>query len=86
MHWRERIGVASIVEKMVDSRLRWFRHVWRRPVVAPVRKVDQMTGSTLPRGRGRPRKTIDETVKRDLHINGLNINMIYDRALWRCFV
>ena len=45
-----------------------------------------MEGSLVTRDKGRSEKIIDETVKRDLHINGLNINMIYDRALWRCFV
>ena len=79
---RKRVGVAPIVEKMVESRLRWFGHVCRRPVEAPIRRMDQIEGSTLTRGRGRPRKTIGETVKKDLHVNGLNINMIYDRALW----
>ncbi|KAL5166906.1 Craniofacial development protein 2 [Glycine soja] len=39
---RERVGVASIVEKMVENRLRWFGHVERRPVDSVVRRVDQM--------------------------------------------
>ena len=39
-----------------------------------------MESSSVARGRGRPRKTICETLKRELNINGLNINMIYDRA------
>ncbi|KAH1228828.1 26S proteasome regulatory subunit 8 A [Glycine max] len=30
---RERVGVAPIVEKMVENRLRWFGHVERRPAV-----------------------------------------------------
>ena len=29
---REQVGVAPIVEKMIESRLRWFGHVWRRLV------------------------------------------------------
>ena len=32
--------VALIVEKMVKSHLRWFGHVWRRPIEAIVRRVD----------------------------------------------
>jgi len=35
----ERVGVASIVEKLVENRLRWFGHVERRPVNAVVRRV-----------------------------------------------
>ena len=41
-----------------------------------------MEGSLIIRGRDRPRKTIDKTLKRDININNLNINiMIYNRAL-----
>ena len=39
---RERVGVAPIVEKLVENRLRWFGHLERRPVDAVVRRVDQM--------------------------------------------
>ena len=27
---RKSVGVASIVEKMIESRLSWFSHVYRR--------------------------------------------------------
>ena len=37
---RERVGVAPIVEKMVENRLRWFGHVERRPVDSVVRRGD----------------------------------------------
>jgi len=33
------------------------------------------------RGRGRPRKTIRETIRKDLEVNELDPNMIYDRTL-----
>jgi len=36
---RERVRVALIVEKMVDTRLRWFEHVERRPVDSVVMRV-----------------------------------------------
>lgn len=29
---KERVGVAPIVDKMVETRLRWFEHVERKPV------------------------------------------------------
>ncbi|KAL6521744.1 hypothetical protein OROGR_018313 [Orobanche gracilis] len=34
---REKVRVASIEDKMMENRLRWFGHVSRRPVDAPVR-------------------------------------------------
>ncbi|KAM7524737.1 hypothetical protein LguiA_014639 [Lonicera macranthoides] len=80
---REGVEVALITEKMVESRLRWFGHVGRRPVNAVVRRVDYMEGSLIGRGRGRPRKTIGETIKKDLEANGFTIDMIHDRPLWR---
>jgi len=55
---RERVGVAPIVEKLVENRLRWFGHVERRLVDAMVRRVDQMEESQVKRGRGRPKKNI----------------------------
>jgi len=72
---RERVGVAPIVEKIVNNRLRWFG---RRPVYAVVRRVDQMKESQIRRGRGRPRKTIRETIRKDLEPNELDPNMVYD--------
>jgi len=67
---------------MVENRLKWFRHVKRRLVVSVVRRVHQMEDSRIIRGRGRPRKTIRETNKKDLEINELDQNMVYDRTLW----
>ena len=44
---RERVGVVSIEEKLVENHLRWFGHVQRRPLSAPVRRVDQATWSLV---------------------------------------
>jgi hypothetical protein len=33
----ERLGVAPVEEKLVQYRLRWFEHIQRGPVEAPVR-------------------------------------------------
>ena len=54
-----------IVEKMVESCLRWFDHVWRTPVEAQVKSVDQMEGSPIATSRGRPTKIIGKTIKKD---------------------
>jgi hypothetical protein len=48
-----------------------------------VRRVDYMEDSQIIRGRGRPRKTIRETIKKDLETNELDRNMVCDRRLWR---
>ncbi|KAL6565931.1 hypothetical protein OROHE_004986 [Orobanche hederae] len=37
---REKVRVASIEDKMMENRLRWFGHVRRRPVDAPVRRLE----------------------------------------------
>ena len=58
----------------------------KRSIEGPVRRVDQMKGSLIVRGKGRANKTIGETIRRDLDVNGLNINMIYDRTLWCCLI
>jgi len=42
-----------------------------------------MVDSQINRGGRRPRKTIRETIRKDLEINELDRNMMYDRTLWR---
>jgi len=53
----ESVGVAPIVEKMVEIGLGGLG-MSRGHVDAVVRRVDQMEVSQIKRGRGRPRKTI----------------------------
>lgn len=45
-----------------------------------------MKGSSIARGRGRPRKTIGDTIKKDLEGNELSIDMIFNRTLCRCLI
>ena len=79
---RERVGVVSIEEKLVENRLRWFGHVQRRPLSAPVRRVDQTTWSPVRRGRGRLKQTLSEVTERDLLINNILKSMVFDKAQW----
>jgi len=51
---------------MVENRLRWFRHVERWPVDSVVRRADQMVDSQITGGRGKIRKTIRETIRKEL--------------------
>jgi len=39
--------LAPIVEKMVETRLRWFGHVESKPVDFVARRVDRMEGSQI---------------------------------------
>ncbi|KAK8936498.1 hypothetical protein KSP39_PZI012461 [Platanthera zijinensis] len=60
---RDKTGVAPIAEKMREARLKWFGHVQRRPLEAPVRRCESLVTRHVKRGRGRPIKTWNETVK-----------------------
>ena len=68
---REEVDVAPIVDKMAVCWLKGFGHVWRRPIEAPIRGVDQMKCSPIARGRGIPTKTTCGTIKKYLDFNGL---------------
>jgi hypothetical protein len=48
----------------------------RRHVDSVVRRVDHMESSQITKRRGRPRKTIRETIKKDLDVNELDRNMV----------
>ncbi|KAM3015773.1 hypothetical protein FF2_028310 [Malus domestica] len=63
---RGKVGVAKIEGNMRENRFRWFGHVQRRPTDAPVRKCDYGTEVQGRRGRGRPRKTLEETLRKYL--------------------
>ena len=64
---------------MTEIRLRWFGHVQRRPLEVLVRKVDQMVFRPIRKGRGRPRRTLEEIIKRDFWLNGISESLIHDR-------
>ncbi|PVH36256.1 hypothetical protein PAHAL_6G032900 [Panicum hallii] len=65
---RDRVGVAPIEEK---------------PPEAPVRSGVLKRGDNIKRGRGRPRLTWDETVKRDLKEWNIAKELAMDRSAWR---
>jgi len=57
--------------------------VWacREKTKAIVRRVYQMEESQVRRGRRKSRKTIRETIRKDLEVNELDPNLVYDRTL-----
>jgi hypothetical protein len=79
----KRVGVASTIEKMVENKFRWFKHVERRLINFVVKRVDQMKDSQITWGRERLKKSIREIIRKYLEINELDQNMVYDRTLLR---
>ena len=63
----DRLGVAPIKEKLIQHRLRWFGHVQRRPLEAPVRSGILSQNSNIKRDKGRPKLTWVEAIKGDLN-------------------
>ena len=80
--FRDRLMVANISEKLREGRLRWFGHVKRRQMTAPVRSVEELTVEGR-RGRGRPKLSWDEQIRKDLLDLHLSEEMVDDRTTWR---
>ena len=79
---RTSLGVASIIDKMREGRLRWFGHVRRRLPTDVVRRVEMITVDGARR-RGRPRRKWEDSVRIDLKVLDLSEDMTSDRKLWR---
>jgi len=80
---RDLVKVAPIEDKMRESRLRWFGHVKRRSVDAPMRRCEMINIPEGKRARGRLKKSVDEVIREDLRIVSLTENLAHDRKLWR---
>ena len=70
---------------MRRRRLNWFRHVRRRDVEDPLRRI-QMVVAPGRRPHGRPKKTWKQTVDEDLRELGLSGDSTMDRDEWRTIV
>jgi len=55
-----------MVKKMREARLRWFGHVKRRCVYAPVKRCEKLDIMGSRRGRGRPKKYWGEVIRYDM--------------------
>jgi hypothetical protein len=80
---RDRVGVAPMEEKLVQHRLRWFGHVQRRSPEAPVRSGVLDRVGSVRRGRGRPKLTWEDAVKRDFKEWDIPKELVMDRSAWR---
>jgi hypothetical protein len=82
----ERLGVAPVEEKLVQHRLRWFRHIQRRSVEAPARSGVIKRFGNEKRGRGRLNLTWEESVKRDLNDWCIIKELALDRREWKLVI
>ncbi|XP_070050863.1 uncharacterized protein [Nicotiana tomentosiformis] len=80
---QDRVGVASVEDKMREARLRWFGQVKRRNTDAPVRRCERLASGGLKRGRVRPKKYWGEVISQDLALLQLTEDMTFDRKVWR---
>ena len=76
---RDLAKVAPIEDEMRETRLRWFGHVKRRSVEAPVRRCKMINIPEGRRGRGRSKKSLDEVIREDMKVVGLTEDMAQDR-------
>ena len=76
----KRLNIVEITECLRLCRLRWYGHVTRSNAY-----INKITSLVIPgtRGRGRPRKTWSECVKKDLLIHNLMDVSPHDRVNWR---
>jgi hypothetical protein len=63
---RDKLGVATIQEKLVQNHLRWFGYIQRRPHEAPIQSGILSRPENTRRERGRSRLTCEEAIKIDL--------------------
>ena len=66
---------------MVKNKLKWLGHVERRLVYVVVRKINHIEESQINKGRRRPKKATRETISKNLEINDLDQNKVYDKTL-----
>ena len=80
---RNRVGVGVKIEDMkIQSRLRWYGHVMRRDINSQTHEVieAEITGK---KKNGRPSKSWEECVKKQLGRYGLRREDAYDRKKWQ---
>ena len=77
------VKVVPIKDMLREIRIRWFGHMKRRSVDAPVRRCETINIPDGNRRRDRPKKSLDEVIRGDLKVVGLTEDMAQDRRLWR---
>nr|XP_016440806.1 PREDICTED: uncharacterized protein LOC107766524 [Nicotiana tabacum] len=79
----DKVEVASMEDKLRESRLRWFGHVKRRDIDAPMRGCERLSMAGLRNKRDSPKKYWGDVVKQDMILLQLIEDMTHDRKVWR---
>ncbi|KAM3377282.1 hypothetical protein P3S68_009695 [Capsicum galapagoense] len=80
---REKVGVVSVEDKLRKVRLRWFGHVMRSGMNAPIRRCERLALEGFKRGIGRPKMYLQGVIRRDMEQLQLTEDMTLDRKVWR---
>ncbi|KAF3654976.1 Tropinone reductase -like protein [Capsicum annuum] len=75
----DKVGVASVEDKIQEVRLRWFGNVMRRGMDASVRRCERLALDGFKRGRGRPKKYWREVIRHDMEQLRLTEDITLDR-------
>ncbi|KAF3637904.1 hypothetical protein FXO37_24656 [Capsicum annuum] len=73
--------VTSVEDKVREERLRWFGHVMRRGMDAPVRRCERLALDGFRRSRDRPKKYWREVIRHDMELLQLTEGMALDRKI-----
>ena len=80
---RDRMGgVVKVEDMIIQSCLRWYTHVMRGDINSQIREVSKVE-ITGKRKKGRPRKSWEECIKKDVKRYGLRREDAYDRKKWQ---
>ncbi|XP_070050175.1 uncharacterized protein [Nicotiana tomentosiformis] len=80
---QKKVSVAPMDDKMREVMLRWFGHVRRRSIDAPVRRCGRLTLAGIMKGRGRPKKYWSEVIRQNMARLQISEDMALDRKVWR---
>ncbi|KAG5616452.1 hypothetical protein H5410_016276 [Solanum commersonii] len=79
----DKVGVASVTNKMRKGRLRWFEHMERRCTDAPLRRYAKLDIRGARKGRGRSKKYWGEVIRHDMMLLHIIKDMPSYRNVWR---
>ena len=74
-----KVGVTPINKKMKEICLRWFGHVQSKAINVLIRKSELIQVEETQKGRGRPKITLVDVVKKDKSIKEVTEVMTMDR-------